>query len=166
MIKEPRILLAIALLLSGCVTTQNYAAAPPSLSQIQGQCFTNFEDFLDQTACIQNIVKRVSHNGLNPYAQEYMANMQSLNKKVKSGSISGEDARVQLAQKLTALKQLQNNEFATQEQLRLQRNAQSMEILKQNQPKSPELYDITPHLPKQVNTNCNVYGNQVNCTTY
>lgn len=157
--RKTSFILMIAFCLTGCVTTQQYAAAPPSVSQVQGGCFASREKFIDQTACIQNALSR---RGLNPYAQEYMAYIQSLSTKVKAGKLSGSDARVQLSQRLNDLRQKQNSEFVQQEALANQRAAQTLEILKQNAPKPLELY--IP--PRPIQTNCQMIGNQVNCTTY
>ena len=147
------------ILLPGCITTHQYTAAPPSVSEIQGGCFASREKFLDQTSCIQSAI---SHSALNPYAQEYVVYMQSLSAKVSAGSLSEDNARVQLAQKLNALRQKQNSEFAQQQALANQRAAQTYQILQQNKQPPLELY--IP--PTPTHTNCRAHGNQVNCTTY
>jgi len=151
-------ILITAFCLTGCVTSAQQTKASPSISQIQGGCFASRENFLDQTACIKNAI---SGQNLNPYAQEYMAYMQSLNDQVEIRKISGGNARVQLTKRLNELRQVQNNEFTQQEILANQKAIQTRQILQQNKLPPVELY--IP--PQPVQTNCTSYGNQVNCTT-
>lgn len=150
------------ILLTACMTTQQYAAAP-SVSQMQGQCFTQFEKFLDQTACIETKIYIHSQIQPNPYTQEYIAHMGSLSTKVKAGNVSDNDARVQLTQKLNLLIQKQNNQLAQQQALYNQRAAQTAQILQQNKPTQLEVYEMKT-LPTTTNTNCYKLGNQVNCS--
>lgn len=145
--------------LTGCVTSAQQTTASPTISQIQGGCFVSRENFLDQTACIQ---KAISGQNLNPYAQEYMAHMQSLNDQVKARKISNSDARVQLTKRLNELRQVQNNEFTQQEILARQKTIQTQQILQKNKLPPVELY--IP--PQPVQTNCTSYSSQVNCNTY
>lgn len=157
-------IIALALL-TGCVTTQQYTAAPPSVSQMQGQCLAQFQKFLDQTACIENGIASYSYAQPNPFTQEYIAYMRSLSANVKAGKVSEDEARVQLTQRLNHLRQKQNNEFAQQQAIANQRAAQTQQILQQNKPPKLEAYEMKP-LPSPTTTNCQVYGNQVNCRTY
>lgn len=152
----------VAFCLTGCVTTQQYAPHSPSVSQIQGGCFASRENFVDQTTCIQSALSRIS---LGPYAQEYMAYMQSLSTRVKAGQVSESDARVQLTQRLNDLRQKQNKEFAQQQAIVNQRAAQTQQILQQNKQPPLKAYEMKT-LPTPTTTNCQAYGNQVNCTTY
>lgn len=150
-------------LISGCVTASpQYTNAPPSVSQVQGGCFASREKFLDQASCIRTAF---THSDLNPYAQEYMALLQSLTSKVKSSKLSDDDARLQLTQRLNDLRQKQNTEFAQQQAIANQQAAQTQRILQQNKPVLLEPYQM-PGLPNPVNTNCQTYGNQVSCTSY
>lgn len=148
--------------LCGCVTTQQNVSQSPSVSQIQGGCFASRTKFIDQTTCIQSALSRIS---LGPYAQEYMAYMQSLSTRVKVGKVSESDARVQLTQRLNDLKQKQNVEFAQQQEMANQRAAQTQQILQQNKQPPLEAYEMKT-LSTPTTTNCQTYGNQANCTTY
>ena len=147
--------------LCGCVTTQQYAPQSPSVSQIQSGCFASREKFIDQTTCIQSALSRIS---LGPYAQEYMAYMQSLSTRVKEGQVSESDARLQLTQRLNDLRQKQNVEFAQQQAIVNQRALQTQQILQQNKQSPLEAYEMKT-LSTPTTTNCQAYGNQVNCTT-
>lgn len=162
MTRKTYFILMMAFCLTGCVTTQQYAAQSPSVSQIQGGCFASREKFEDQTACIQSALSRTA---LNPYAQEYVAYMQSLSTNVRVGKTSEDNARVQLTQKLNQLRQKQNNEFAQQQAIANQQALQTQQILQQNKRPPLEVYEMKP-LPHPTTTNCQAYGNQVNCTTY
>lgn len=165
MVRKTSLVLLTVVCLTGCVTTQQYAAAPPSVSQMQGQCMAQFKKFLDQTTCIENGIASYSYAQPNPFTQEYMAYMRTLSTKVKSGQVSEDDARVQLTERLNDLRQRQNSEFAQQQALANQRAAQTQQILQQNKPAPLEVYKRKP-LPSPTTTNCQTYGNQVNCTTY
>ncbi len=162
MTKKICFILMMVFCLAGCITGQQYATMPPPVSQIQGQCMAMFHGFLDQTTCIHGNISSYPHAQPNPFTQEYIAYMHSLSEKVKAKKISGDDARVELIQRLNNLRQRQNREFAQQEALSNQRAAQVQQILKQNKIKPLELYEMkTTPVPTQ--TNCYVYGNQVNC---
>ena len=158
------ICIVAVILLTACVTTQQYATAP-SVSQMQGQCFTQFEKFLDQTDCIETKIYNHSQIQPNPYTQEYIAHMDSLSAKVKAGRVSDSNARLQLTQRLNELRQKQNTEFAQQQTIYNQRAAQTAQILQQNKPAQLEVYEMKP-LPTTTNRSCYKQGNQVNCRSY
>ena len=158
------ICMVAVVLLTACVTTQQYAAAP-SVSQMQGQCLAQFQTFLEQTTCIENYIAQYSHAQPNPFTQEYIAYMNSLSAKVKAGQVTENDARVQLTQRLNELRQKQNTEFAQQQAIANQRAAQTQQVLQQNKQPPLEVYEMKT-LPTPTTTNCQAYGNQVNCTTY
>lgn len=157
----------ISFLLIGCtnLTYAQHSPQPPSITQIQGQCFTNFEKFLDQTNCIENIY---TNSGFiaNSYAQEYLTYMQLLKEKVKHKNLSENNARMQLTSKLSELRAIQENEIAVQEQLANQRAAQTTEILKNYKANTVELPPrITPITPPVIQTNCQKIGGQIHCTS-
>lgn len=152
--------------LTGCANAyqQPYAVPqPPTITQMQGQCFSNFKQFAAQTKCIANAISGITASGiaLHPGMQEYLLLMESLQEKVAHKKLSASDARLKLAGKLSELRALQQNELAVQEQLENQRAMQTLEILRQNQPKPIELY--VP--PKPTVTDCNRLGSNVHCTS-
>lgn len=150
----------------GVAYQQPYAPEPLSMSQIQGQCFAKSKKFMTQTQCIADTVAALGA-APNPYAQDYLAYMQELQEKVQRKALSDSEARARLASKLTEVRSLQQNELAVQEQLENQRAAQNAEILRQYQYKAPQLEmpKRTPVLTPTVQTNCQTYGGQVNCTS-
>lgn len=150
----------------GAMYQQQYVPQPLSLTEIQGQCFAQSKKFMAQTQCIADTAA-ASGAAPNPYAQDYLAYMQELQEKVRRKSLSDSEARAKLASKLTAVRTLQQNELAVQEQLENQRAAQNAEILRQYQYKAPQLEmpKRTPVLAPTVQTNCQAYGGQVNCTS-
>lgn len=164
------LLTPIALLaLMGCddaMYQQAYAVQePPTLTQIQGQCFSSFKVFAAQANCITDAVSAI---GIPPDAriQEYLLLTEALKEKVGRKTLTESDARLKLASKLTEIKALQQNEFTAQEQLAIQRDAQNAEVLRQYQYKAPllEMPQIR-RLPSPTYTNCQAAGNQVNCTS-
>lgn len=155
-----KMILVAAFVLPGCVTTQVYQQqAQPSITEIQGQCMASYKKFLEQSSCIERLVSEWP--SLNPYAQEYMASLQSFTSKVRGGKLSEDDARLQLAKELNRLKGIQDSSFAQQQALNNATAKQQYEMLKMDMPKV-ELYQ--PRQP--VHTNCSVIGNRANCTSY
>ena len=170
-----RIIFTMAPMLALCALTacvepmyqQQYAVQPPpTMTQTQGQCFSQFKQFAAQTKCINNAV---TTSGLAPnsYVQEYLSYMGSLQEKVKRKALSENDARAQLTSKLNDVRTLQQNEDAVQEQLANQRAAQNAEVLRQYQYKAPmlEMPQTRHTLPRTVQTNCSTIGTQVHCTS-
>ena len=158
----------ILLGLTGCVEPiyqQQYAAqtVPPTMTQIQGQCFNNFKQFIPQTDCIT----RAASSGLplSSYAQEYLATLQSLQEKVKHKELSESDARLRLTKRLTEIRSIQQNELAIEQQLDNQRTMQTLEILKQNKPYIHQLPDISSGVSSPTHTTCQAYGNQMRCVS-
>ncbi len=157
--------ITLSLGLTACANSayqQEYAPQPLSVSQVQGQCFSTFKEFIAQTNCINNAVI-TSGLAPNSYVQEYLAYMQSLQEKVKRKALSENGARTQLTSKLNQVRAQQQNEDIAQEQLAIQRDAQNAEVLRQYQYKAPLLE--MPQRRSTINTNCQTIGNQVNCTS-
>ncbi len=163
---------AVLLALTACaepIYQQQYAVQQPqTLTQMQGQCFSNFKQFDAQTNCISNAL---AATGIAPDSgiQEYMLLMQSLQEKVARKTLSASDARLKLAGKLNEMKAIQDREDAIQQQLENQRAAHNAEVLRQfqHQYKAPQLEMPTVRrLPSPINTNCQASGNQVNCTSH
>lgn len=147
---------------AGSAYQQQYVQEPPTLTQMQGQCFSTFKDFTAQTNCIRNAVT-TSGFALDSHIQEYLLLMDSLREKVNHKRISESDARLKLASKLSEIKAQQQNEFAVQEQLDNQQAAQNAELIRQIQSKAQPLE--LPQRRSPINTNCQTIGNQVNCTS-
>jgi hypothetical protein len=159
---------SVCLFLTGCADApmQQASAAPPSVSQMQGICFSAYKKFSEQVKCMESsIVSASSSASQDSYVQEYIAYMHTLSSKVKKGAISGDEARLTLTQKLNELKQQQQAGMRQQEAIESQRTLQTMEILKQNAPKPLEFHPAAPSLSRPVTTNCQASGNQVYCTS-
>lgn len=159
----------IALLaLTGCdnaMYQQQYASPqPPTVTQIQGQCFSQFQAFPAQANCITNSVNAIGLP-LSAPIQEYLLLVQSLKEKVGSKKLSESDARLKLAAKLSEIKTLQDNQDAVQQQLEYQRAAQNAEVLRQYQNNIIQPAPYQPIIRPRVQTNCQTLGNQVNCTS-
>jgi hypothetical protein len=158
----------VMLALTGCddaMYQPSYAIAqPPTLTQIQGQCFSEFKAFPAQANCIANAVSAI---GLAPDAgvQEYLLLLESLKEQAARKTLSENDARLKLAGKLSELKVLQQNQDAVLQQLEYQRAAQNAEILRQYQSNIIKPQPYQPYTSPRMQTNCQALGNQVNCTS-
>ncbi len=149
-------IMLISLSLSGCANGMLLQPSAPSLTQMQGHCFSSYEKFSDQTACIKEEITHYPTSLQNPRIQEYLAYMQVLLTKVKRGVMSSDDARLNLVTKLNELRDKQQLEFQ-------QNDAMMRQMQQQSEIDRNQRYMMMLNASQVTKTNCTQAGNSISC---